>query len=223
MRVAVLTCTRDRLDYTIHCHDTLTRLAGCPFDWYVVDQASEDGTVAWLEDETDARVLALSENIGLCRGLNLLLDDAMDPWDYDVIVRWDNDCELMQEGTLREIAKTAVDFDWILSPSVRGLRNPVPLLGEVQVGKYAVDETAILGGIFMVIPAGLFAEEGFRYDNGQPPWSGDELIVPWFRAEGGRAGYVREFVVNHFKTTVGQGEDIPWYFERREREGGPAL
>jgi len=223
VRVALLTCTRDRLPYLIHCYDTLREYAGCDFDLYVADQGSEDDTVMWLGEQTDAHVLALGKNLGLCCALNLLLGDVFDAWDYDVIVRWDNDCELTQPETLSTVAGLALDYDMILAPRVEGLRNPPAHVGEIQVGDYVVDETSILGGIFMAVPAELYSLDGFRYDESQPPWAGDELIVPWFRARGGRAGYVREFSVNHYKTTEGQRRDIPEYFDRRVAEGGPAL
>lgn len=223
MRVAVLTCTRDRLDYTQHCYGTLRAYAGCPFDMYVVDQDSKDGTAAWLAEHTRAVVITLGKNIGICPALNLLLDDVLDPYDYDVVVRWDNDCELTRPGTLERVAHLAYDYDMILAPRVAGLRNPPPALGDLDVGGEHALEVAILGGIFMAVPAELYSLDGFRYDEAQPPWSGDELIVPWFRSRGGRAACLRDWVVNHYKTTEGQLADKPEYFARRVAEGGPAL
>ncbi len=51
MRIAVLTLTRDRLDYTQHCFQTLQEFAGCDFDHYVLDQGSTDDTVDCLVGE----------------------------------------------------------------------------------------------------------------------------------------------------------------------------
>ena len=104
MRVAVLTLTRDRLDYTQHCFATLHEFAGCDFDHYVLDQGSQDGTEAWLQ-ETDAEVVALDTNLGIACGLNLLLDESVNPADYDVIVKFDNDCELTLPNTLRDVCR----------------------------------------------------------------------------------------------------------------------
>ena len=53
MNIAVLSLTRDRLDYTKHCFGRLIELAGCDFDWYITDQGSNDGTVDWLHANTD--------------------------------------------------------------------------------------------------------------------------------------------------------------------------
>jgi glycosyltransferase involved in cell wall biosynthesis len=223
MKVAVLTCTRDRLDYTQHCYGTFKANAGCPYDLYVVDQDSQDGTAEWLADHTTAVVITLGKNIGICPALNLLLDDVLDPYDYDVVVRWDNDCEVLQPGTLERVAGLACAYDMILAPRVLGLRNPPAVLGELDVGGEPVDEVGVLGGVYMAIPAELFSLDGYRYDEAQPPWSGDELIVPWFLGRGGHAGYLRNWQVNHYKTTEGQAADKPEYFARRVAEGGPAL
>lgn len=87
MRVAVLSLTRDRLDYTIHCFTTLHWLGGAPFDHYVLDQASTDGTVEWLVKQAEMENLKatfMDENVGLSRGHNLLLDEVQDG--HDVVM-----------------------------------------------------------------------------------------------------------------------------------------
>lgn len=221
MKVAVLTLTRDRLAYTQHCFTRLRELAGCDFHHYVLDQGSEDGTLDWLDANTDAAVLALAKNIGCCAGWNRLLDRLCDPADYDAIVCFDNDCELLQPDTLATVTALAVEHRVILSPRVLGLRNPPPTIGEIPLGAHAADETSILGNIFMAIPAELVDEWGFRWDESHPVWAGGESITDWFRARGGHCGYLRGSTLNHYRTTDGQHADYPGYFERRVLEGGP--
>jgi glycosyltransferase involved in cell wall biosynthesis len=217
MNVAVLTMTRDRIDYTKHCYQTLATNAGCDFDWYVVDQASDDGTQEWLS-HTDATVIEMFENIGICPALNMLLDRALEPADYDVIVRWDNDCELLTQNTLRDVAEAADATGWILAPHVRGLLNPPPTLPSASLDRWWVSETTILGGIFMAIPSDLFTDFGYRYVETNPPWSGDEAITGWWRAHGGHCGYLDGYDVNHYLTTAGQNDDLPGYHERKLAE-----
>lgn len=220
MRIAVLTLTRDRLVYTQHCFQTLWDNAGCDFDWYVLDQGSTDGTAEWLLGDEALDVTILEQNIGICRGLNLLLDEAVNADDYDAVVRFDNDCEVLQPDTLRVVCEAAVEHDAILAPRVQGLRNPPPTLAYTKLGGHRIDEVHHLGGIFMAVPARAFRD--FRYDERQPLWTGDELICPWWTARGGRCGYLAGYAVNHYLTTDGQAADIPAYFERRVLEGGPA-
>lgn len=218
MNVAVLTLTRDRLDYTRHCFATLRENAGCDYDHYVLDNASSDGTLEWLLADETFDVTSFSENIGICRALNHLLANACEPARYDVIVRFDNDCEVLQPDTLRTVAETAFEHEAILAPHVRGLLNPPPAVSQRHLGEHTVSETAILGGIFMAIPASLFAGHRFRYDNRNPTYAGDEAIVPWWRARGGVCGYLDGWEVNHYETTVGQQERFPEYHRRKVAE-----
>ena len=225
MRVAVLTLCRDRLAYSRHCFRTLRENAGCPFDHFVLDQGSEDDTAAWLRAEQAAgrvsRVVLCAENIGCTRGWNWLLDVCR-PERYDTIVTFDNDCEVLTPFTLATVARLASDYETILAPRVGGLMNPPPTISSFRLGTATVDETWILGNIFMAIPSVLFTREGFRWDERFQVWDGGESITQWHRARGGRCGYVQGLHVNHYLTTLGQVADIPHYFARRVREGGRA-
>jgi GT2 family glycosyltransferase len=68
VRIAVVTLTRDRLEYTKHCFETLRVNAGCDYDHFVLDQGSGDGTAEWLIRQDDLEVVPLAENVGICRG-----------------------------------------------------------------------------------------------------------------------------------------------------------
>jgi hypothetical protein len=215
VRVAVLTLTRDRLPYTQHCFATLRENAGCDYDHYVLDQASEDGTVDWLNEQDDLDVTFASENIGINQGLNHLLDYSVDLDEYDVVVKFDNDCELMTPNTLRACCVRALATDMILSPSIHGLRNPVPTIGLYE----DVDVTPIVGGIFMATPAYVF-RSGYRHNPRVGLWGSDDSdLCRHF----GRCGYLRGYHANHYLTTDGQHADIPHYFERTLAEGKPSI
>ena len=219
MIVAVITMTRDRLDYTHHCFATLRENAGCDFDHYVLDQASTDGTREWLEHEYDPDHLVLMpDNIGICRAANILVDAALEADDYDVIVRFDNDCEVTEPGTLQAVCELSAEYGAIIAPRVLGLNNPPPTLRTVSCGGQLVDETPLLGGIFMAIPAFAFTEYGFRFDERMALGTGDEAIVPWWRMQGGTCGYLHGWSVNHYETTNGQQVRYPEYFERKAAE-----
>jgi GT2 family glycosyltransferase len=231
VRVAVLTLTRDRLEYTKHCFATLSELAGCDYDHYVLDQGSQDGTPGWLiqEFETADRFAGLAimpDNIGCTRGWNTLLRELCDPSDYDVIVTFDNDCEVVTPDTLKVVATLAAESGNILAPRVDGLMYPPGAIGHFALmyeGElFDVEETTVLGNICMAIPAPLLARDGFRWDERYAVWDGGESITMWHRERGGWCGYVPAFRVNHYKTTLGQREDMPWYAERRVLEGGRA-
>lgn len=222
-RVAVLSLTRDRLEYTQHCFASLREFAGCDFDHFILNQGSTDGTREWLREYKrlypSSTIHFVDENIGVSRGINALLDAAGPK--YDWYVKFDNDCELTTTNTLRDSLQSK---DWILSPHIRGLDSPPAIEREADVNGIRVGETTILGGIFMAVPAWVFDE--YRHDENNPIWGMDDArIVEWFRAqygsygEHGRVGYMLDYPANHYLTTAGQREDdIGGYYSRKTRE-----
>lgn len=223
MKVAVLTLTRDRLEYTQHCFARLQALAGCDFDHFVLDQGSTDGTLEWLKSVYRPPFLrSVKENIGIHRGLNILLDNAI-RHGYDVVVKIDNDCELLAPDTLRDVAWLALDGRALLSPRIEGLRSPPAPIAEFEIAGETILETGAIGGIFLAAPALLYDEMGYRFSDGGPVWGTDDSsLCAWWRAQGRRVGYVARLAANHYETTDGQHARFPQYFERRVAEGGPA-
>jgi len=223
MRVAVLTLTRDRLDYSRHCFESLRANASCDYDHFILDQGSTDGTVDWLLSQEDLDVTVLGENIGICRGLNLLLEEAVNPADYDAIVKFDNDCELLTPGTLAACAEVAVAWDALVSPKIHGLRNPPAAVATVSDERWTMDATAVIGGVFLAAPARIFAD-GYRHDKNNPVWGGDDTaLCAWWRGQGKVCGYLHGYDANHYLTTEGQWAESPDYFARTLAEGKPTL
>lgn len=230
MKVAVLSLTRDRLPYTQHCFASLRENAGCDFDHYVWDNGSTDGTAEWLRAQDTFHALTCAgANNGISNAMNQLVRiaerEAQPPFDpYDVIVKVDNDCELVTPNTLRDISDLVHTYGLILSPQIHGLRNPPATIGRpLSLGGALVDEKAQVGGIFLAAPADVYTVDGFRYNDGNPLWGGDDVeLCAWWRANGGQCGYVQGYHANHYLGTDGQAADNPGYFERRVLEGGPA-
>lgn len=218
MNIAVLSLTRDRLDYTTHCFGTLLENSGCDFDWWITDQGSDDDTVDWLIANTDATVYSYTENIGICPALNIMIEDAIEAADYDVIVKFDPDCELVTPDTLRDVCEKTLELDAVLSPHIHGLRQP-PRITHREEG---VSWTQVIGGIFMAIPACVFYN-GYRHPEGTPlKDSDDSMLCGWFQRAGGHVGYVDGYHANHYETTEGQWGRYPDYFLRRDEERAAA-
>jgi hypothetical protein len=220
MKVAVLSLTRDRLSFTKHCFATLRENAGCEFDHYVLDQGSRDGTQDWLRDEYyEGRVKIFhpkTENLGVSKGINRLLDLYVMSGKYDVIVKVDNDLELLVPGTLKAACEVALE-GWISSPHIQGLNSPPAVEREEEVAGYRIGVPNIMGGIFMASPASLY--ETYRHDEANPIWGLDDAkIVDHWRAYGGEVGYLLDYPANHYLTTPGQEAAEPVYFERKRRE-----
>lgn len=219
MRVAVLTLTRDRLAYTKHCFAKLREFAGCEFDHYVLDQGSEDGSWQWLLNRDQYHHLSiLRDNVGISAGINRLLDRARSK-QYDVIVKFDNDCELTQPNTLRDVCKLVMASGALLSPRILGLRRPPASQGEFMIGDERIIDIPQIGGIFLAAPGPVY--QSFRNDVSNE--DDDVQLCWWHRSRGGRCGYVARLEAWHYETTDGQWERFPAYFERRVAEGGRAI
>ena len=58
----------------------------------------------------------------------------------------------------------------------------------------------------------------------QRVWGMDDAnVCHWYRAQGGRCGYVTRLTANHYETTSGQHARYPEYFARTLAEGKPSL
>jgi glycosyltransferase involved in cell wall biosynthesis len=191
----------------------LRQFAGCDFDHYVLDNGSLDGTQDWLRNEyAPKHVEIVNGNIGVCRGINRLLEKAKG---YDWYVKFDNDCELTVENTLRDSLQSD---EWILSPQIHGLLGPVAVQEETFVGQLRVGRTNLLGGIFMAVPGWVF-NNGYRHNEQNPIWGmDDDNIVKWFHEQGGKVGYMLDYPAWHYETTDGQKMRYPAYFERKYAE-----
>lgn len=220
MRIAVLTLTRDRASYTRHCFNSLLANAGCDFDHYVLDQASEDDTLEVLAEYRPHRLLLMDENIGVTRGLNTLLDVAGD--DYDVYVKFDNDCELVTADTLKTVSEVVhSNPNWLISPHIHGLQNPPSVAAVALLNGQRVGVTGIIGGIFLAASRQVFVDHGYRHNPANPLYGNDDVdICQWLRTKGGSVGYLLDFPAWHYKTTDGQQADLPDYFTRKFAEMG---
>jgi hypothetical protein len=228
MKVAFFTLTRDRLDYTRHCFKVLREKAGYPFDHFVVDNGSTDGTQDWLLEQRDLTIVQLNrENLGISRACNQALERILQG-NYDLIIKFDNDCEVVSADILRKLVEVYQSIPpffakFMLSPRVDGLKTPITRLGEVKLGDHTIGITTIIGGIFQPVPAECYriyrADEALPFAAGQ-----DEHLTDWFSRMGGIIGYIEDLVVNHYETTMGQEERYPAYFARKfgeEKKSGP--
>lgn len=157
------------------------------------------------------------ENIGIHAGLNKLVGIALADYAPDVVVKFDNDCELHTPGTIAAVAERAHTMGWLVSPRIEGLRATPQTIGVVG----DLEEKNNIGGICMAIPAWVF--NTWRFDETLPPWGGDDIgICQWFRGMGGHVGYLRDYVAWHIDGTDEQYERFPDYRARSLSEGHPA-
>jgi GT2 family glycosyltransferase len=228
MKIAIYTLTRDRLEYTKHCFESLRANAGMDYDHYVLDNGSTDGTAEWLKNQPTSdrggcqfKVFLQPENIGISAGSNMMLDEIFKS-EYDIIIKMDNDCEVVSENLLEQIAvvfeRLRMDATkMVLSPRVEGINKQPHRASYNHTAGYRIGITAIVGGLFHVVPADIYAR--YRYPLDLPKaWGQDDDFCEWLRQQNIKKGYIEDLVVNHYETTVGQVAKFPEYFERKWKE-----
>lgn len=218
-KVAIMTKTYDRLDYTKRMWASLNASTKYPFDWFVYDQGSQDGTYRWLLEIDPKHVTFGKENVGISKADNRLLDEIA-KGNYDIVVHVDNDCEFMTSYWL----ETLVDL-WrrnhmlYMSPYPEGLvHNPggAPRVGYASIGPYPVEVTQHIGGFCAFIDASAFKD--FRWEDQFKHGNQDWEASQHFRKLGYMPCYIPIHRVMHCNTTAGQEKDYPLYFERRKKE-----
>lgn len=216
-KVVVMTKTYGRLEYTKRMWKSLNDSTDYPFDWFVYDQGSSDGTKEWLEKQ-DVAVHYSKENVGISKADNRLLDMIGD--DYDIIFHVDNDCEFLTKHCLNSL----VDL-WrrnhmlYMSPYPEGLvHNPggAQRIGYAYVGPYMIEVTNHIGGFCAFIDARAYKD--FRWQDQFKHGNQDMEASTEFRKRGYMPCYIPLHRVWHINTTEGQYKDYPEYFARRVKE-----
>ena len=226
MKIAVYSLTRDRLKYTQHCFKKMRELAGHPFDHYVWDNGSTDGTPEWLkQNEINFKKVTYSPiNIGIAGAANKLLDQIYQE-DYDLIVKIDNDCEFLHENTFKDLARLYTkkyeemphSQHWVLSPKVVGINAQLARSREFYFDKYKISETGHIGGLFYCTPAKLL--QNYRYPTIMPLGYGDDSEASkYLKSKGCLVGYIESMTVGHYMGTDQQALDYPEYHKRKLEE-----
>lgn len=224
-KVAIFTITYDRLKYTKLCFASLKN-AGYPFDHYVVDNGSTDGTRKWLEKWLDEKtpgkrhIRLNGDNKGISIASNQALEDMGK--DYDIIVKVDNDCIFQTSGWLAKM----VDL-WksnrrlALSCYVNGLKdNPggaVRFTYGMLKGEL-IGMTRHLGGICHFVDADAY--KTFRWPEEDTLHGFQDLFFSnYLLSQGYQMGYLENYYCSHGPLgTEGQYREFKDYFERRKGE-----
>jgi glycosyltransferase involved in cell wall biosynthesis len=218
-KVAIFTLTLNRLEYTKQMYEAMKKTAGYDFDWFVIDQASTDGTKEWLTS-VNCKLKVNSKNVGIAEGWNQAIELIRETGDYDIVIKVDNDAELMTIGWL----KTMVEIfrrnnRVILSPYVEGLEDTPGgvirqrLDGELPysfINDNVLGMVRNLGGICFASPIGLY--DDFKFPN---PLQGNKDYYLSLEAnnKGYHLFYVEELRVWHIDGTQGQKKKYPTYFK----------
>jgi len=219
-RVAVLTLTMNRIEYTKRMMDSMRRHTNVAFDHYIVDNGSTDGTQQYLEE--NAHLLAglrLSPvNLGIDGGIRLGLDATGSAYDY--VAKVDNDCEFIESDWLEALLDVCECFSRriVVSPYVEGLganSGGPERESHVRCAGHSVGLTKHVGGLCILAPARAYQDFCFK---GRTLHGGtDEAFSIHVRLRlGYQMGYVEDVRVRHMDTTAGQQAKYPEYFRERQ-------
>ncbi len=221
LKVAIFTLTMNRLDYTKMMFESVYKLAGHAFDWFVVDQGSTDGTIDFVKDNA-FKVIENKENIGIARGWNKAVEEIKKAGAYDIIIKIDNDCQMMTDGWLRDLVDIFKrNRKVILSPYVEGLESsPGGVLRQTTttdspymlINDHLVGLVPYLGGICWAAPAKFYDSFSFD-DSGFMVGNKDYIASQYAKQLGYTMFYVEELRLWHIDGTEGQKTKYPKYIK----------
>lgn len=240
LRIALYTLTMNRLEYTKKMATAIDKTAGYAFDWYVIDQGSTDGTQDWLKKKTrdnipgqlgldgwnfKFRFRLYDNNVGLAKGWNNIIDFVRSEGDYDILIKVDNDAEMLSEGWLEAMVDIFErNMTVLLSPYVEGLDgSPGGVLRQRASGESPymnINDRILglvphLGGIVYATPVKLLKDWKFdeTYEGNK-----DILLSQYARQNGYSLWYMEEFRVWHIDGSKGQQAKFPRYFAKLSPE-----
>jgi GT2 family glycosyltransferase len=205
MNIAIFTMTMNRLELTKLSMESIDKNTHIPFDHYIIDQGSTDGTLDWLKTFTyklgKLYVFSLPRNIGLNAGDAFAVDKIGKR--YDVILKLDNDALIMTDGWL-EKCLMVLKPKMLISPFVLGLldnRGGVP--------RYTYDKdnnlgyTPALGGICHIGFTKAWFEDSGGFDSSlHPDFHHDDMeFCARLKEAGYKFAYKEDVVIRHLDTT----------------------
>lgn len=148
--------TGGRHGVTLESFKSLQKKTHRHFIHVVLDQNSDERTKivlkVYAEKYTNVILLRSEENLGISRGTNYVLDNIAKNLRPDVIVKFDNDCVILDDGCLDLcIAEVVQEDQLVLSPYVEGLvqnKGGAPRVAH-DVGR-GIGFTEHIGGIVTV-------------------------------------------------------------------------
>lgn len=226
MKIAVYTLTRDRADYTERMVQSLNQFSGYSYDHYIVDNGSTDGTVNWIKNHSESfeQIFFNPVNYGIGIASNQALDMIkLSGVEYDLIVKMDNDCEIVTPNLFALMVEIfEVCGNMLLSPKVTGITNQPKREYDLFIKtnykrKYKIGRTGIVGGICHWMRAEIYQQ--YRYPMLLSRAKGqDDDFCDWAYKQSIPIGYVEDLLVNHMDSTAGQVEKYPEYFHRKWEE-----
>jgi len=219
-KVAIFTLTKNRLEYTQKMAESMFKTAGYPFDWFVVDQGSDDGTKEWLKEQKIKKIIFNEKNMGIPYASNQIIEEIK-KGDYDFIIKADNDVWFKSFGWLRAMMGIYECIRPIaLSLYPEGLIDNAGGVYRYNYAHFAGELIGLvvhLGGMTTIVPAEVYDE--FKWPEVAFLRGGnDVLLSSWLNTNSYQLAYLENYQAEHLETTHGQQEKFPEYFELAKKE-----
>jgi len=198
-RIAIFTLTKNRIELTKQMLASLYKNTHIPFDHYIIDQGSTDGTVEYLNDFNHQlgklHIFSLNRNIGINSGDNFALDKI--GHETDIIVKLDNDALIMTDSWLEQCL-AVLKPKMLISPYILGLlvnRGGLPR----YTYKNNLGYTFALGGICMIGYAKAWFEDSGGFPACMPAdYHHDDIeFCGRLREKGYKFAYLESVVIKH--------------------------
>ena len=201
MKISIFTLTQNRLELTKQMMESLDKNTHIPFEHYIIDQGSTDGTLKWLKSFTyqlgKLYVFPLSKNIGINSGDNFALDKI--GRNTDVIIKLDNDALIMTDYWLEECL-SVLKPKMLISPYILGL-----LENRGGISRYTYDKennlgyTPAIGGICQIgFTEAWFNDSGSFPVNMPPSYHHDDMeFCARLKESGYRFAYKEDVYIKH--------------------------
>jgi glycosyltransferase involved in cell wall biosynthesis len=222
-RVAIFTLCKNRLDYTKRMYESMSKTAGYPFDWYVVDNGSTDGTAKWLDSIHDERQIYIQrnkKNMGIPYASNQIID-VIKEGKYDFIMKADNDVLFKSFDwldTMMKIYSVMRPFNLSLYPEgLSANAGGVHRYAYTSIIGVFLGFVSHLGGMTSMVPAEVY--DKFKWPNASFLRGGnDVLLSSWLNKNSYQLAYMENFQAEHMDTTEGQKKKYPEYFKLMKKE-----
>jgi GT2 family glycosyltransferase len=218
MKIAIFSLTKDRVQYTEKFLSDLNDKTNLPFDHYILDQGSSDGTVELLKNFPQKNgqrfIYPLNKNIGINRGVNFLVDKIGNQ--ADIIIKFDNDMEIETDNWLLNCVNV-LQPKLIISPYIKGLIENRAGVNRIGLLPGIIGQTPFIGGMCMIGLRQAWSI-GWTVPSTLHPNGGDLDFCQRLSLEGYIFGYKEDVIIRHQETSSGQKEKYKEYFELRKIE-----
>ena len=215
MKVVVFSLVKDRPEITRQSFNSLYEKTKTPFTHVILDQGSNPRFEKWDEHQL---VVRLEENIGIGAGTNRVLDFI--DGDYDVAVKFDNDCVVIDDGAIDECIDLVHTFQRVVcSPYVDGLvhnKGGSPRVKNMHFGSRLFGVTNHIGGIVTVASKKAWGDFGRHATPAPLHGNQDSEFSSKLRSLGYTFGYLEMVRVLHSDSEHNQHN--PEYWSKRKLE-----